>query len=397
MQKVLIVGGGIAGCATAHVLSLQGGCDVTIVERNKFLGDGVRTHWWGGHPYTYGPRHFLTANEAVYSFFNKYCPLRDCSEHQFISYIEADNQFYNYPITFSDIDRMPEAEQIRIELAAAGGVENAKNLEEYWIASVGKTLYSKMVERYTKKMWMVDDNTKFTAFDWSPKGVAIKEGRAAWSEVFSAYPVATDGYNGYFDLATKDARLIMGHEIDEYDLENKRVLIDGESLHFDFLVSTIPPDILCGNELGDLRFIGRDLHNIVLPMENCFPEDVYFIYYGSSEKFTRIVEYKKFTHHQAENTLIGLEVPSFNGKHYPLPFPEDHALARRYHAMMPRNIFSIGRNGTYKYGVDIDDCIEQAMAIGEIIKHDGWEDPVPTPKHRELTNRIAPEINDEKD
>ena len=58
VKKALVIGGGFAGCAAAHVLELQGGWDVTLVEQNSFLGAGVRTQWYGGHPYTFGPRHF---------------------------------------------------------------------------------------------------------------------------------------------------------------------------------------------------------------------------------------------------------------------------------------------------------------------------------------------------
>lgn len=32
---------------------------------------------------------------------------------------------------------------------------------------------------------------------------------------------------------------------------------------------------------------------------------------------------------------------------------------------MPENVFSIGRQGRYEYRVDIDDCVEQALEIGE--------------------------------
>ena len=47
MKKALIIGGGFAGCASAHVLALQGGWDVMLVERGPFLGAGVRTQWYG--------------------------------------------------------------------------------------------------------------------------------------------------------------------------------------------------------------------------------------------------------------------------------------------------------------------------------------------------------------
>ena len=50
---------------------------------------------------------------------------------------------------------------------------------------------------------------------------------------------------------------------------------------------------------GELPYIGRDLHKIVFPTEHVFPEHVYFLYYANDEKFTRIVEYKQFTHHKS--------------------------------------------------------------------------------------------------
>ena len=68
MKNALIIGGGTAGCAVAHMLNLAGGWDVTLVEKAPFLGGGVRTFFYGGHPYTFGPRHFLTENEKTYNY-----------------------------------------------------------------------------------------------------------------------------------------------------------------------------------------------------------------------------------------------------------------------------------------------------------------------------------------
>ena len=66
-----------------------------------------------------------------------------------------------------------------------------------------------------------------------------------------------------------------------------------------------------------------------------------------------------------------MEIPTIgNGKHYPLPFKKDLKLASKYFDELSSigNIYSIGRNGTYKYGVDIDDCIRQAMQVKELIE-----------------------------
>ena len=366
MKKVLIIGGGFAGCASAHQLALQGGWDVTIVEAGPFLGAGVRTSWFGGHPYTFGPRHFLTQNEKVYQFLNHYCPLRLCADHQFLTYVERDNAFYNFPIHVDDVQRMPDREKIEQELRTLTGVAAAKNIEEYWVGSVGQTLYEKFIDQYSKKMWQIDDNHILDTFNWSPKGVALKEGpRAAWDSAISAYPYAPNGYDDYFEISTAEARVLLSTRIEHYDIEHKAVVIKGERRSFDAIISTISPDILFDQVHGELFYLGRDLHTFVLPVEFCFPENVYFLYYANNEKFTRLVEYKKFTHHKSPTTLVGMEIPSGNGKHYPFPTKREQAKAQKYFDMMPDGVFSIGRAGTYQYGVDIDDTIEHAMDVAE--------------------------------
>jgi len=388
MKKALIIGGGVAGCAATHHLEMMGGWEVTLVETAPFLGAGVRTQWYGGHPYTFGPRHFLTQNRRVYEYLNELVPLRLCPDHEFITYVERDNAFYNYPIHMDDIKRMPDRVLIESEMEEKrrqefAGAKAAKNLEEYWVGSVGQRLFEKFIDGYNKKMWLVDDCTKIDTFNWSPKGVALKKGpKAAWDTAISGYPYAKTGYDAYFDIATKAARVLLSTRIEKYDLKRKFVWIAGERHNFDIIVSTISPDTLLDRCFGELPFIGRDFHKIVFPTEFVFPANVYFLYYANDEAFTRLVEYKKFTHHKSPTTLVGMEIPSLNGKHYPLPFKSEQAKAQKYFDSMPDGIFSMGRAGSYLYGLDIDDCIWQAMLLVEMLKHGGQDHPVPGQEYR---------------
>jgi UDP-galactopyranose mutase len=378
VKKALIIGGGFAGCAAAHQLTLAGGWDVTLVESAPFLGAGNRTQWYGGHPYTFGPRHFLTRNDKVYRYLDAILPIRLCKDHEFITYVERDNAFYNFPIHRDDIAVMPDREKIEGELRELRGVENVKNFEEYWIGSIGPTLYDKFVDSYSKKMWLTDDNRSIDTFSWSPKGVALKEGpRAAWDTAVSGYPYAPDGYNAYFDISTAGVTVLLNTRIERYDIPNKTVWLGGEKHSYDIIVNTISPDDLFEHCYGRLPYIGRDLHKIVLPSEFVFPEHVYFIYYANNEQFTRLVEYKRFSHHKSPTTLIGMEIPSMNGRHYPVPTRANFELAEKYYAEMPDGVFSTGRAGTYRYGVDIDDCIEHAMTMVDILRDGGQEHPVP--------------------
>jgi UDP-galactopyranose mutase len=367
MKNALILGGGFAGCAAAHQLALIGGWDVTLVEQGPYLGAGVRTHWYGGHPYTFGPRHFLTPYERVREFLHRYVPLRSCADHEFLTYVEKDQNFYTYPIHVDDFPRMPDCAIIENELAEArkiSGAAAAKNFEDYWIASIGRTLYGKFVDQYSKKMWMVDDNKKIDSFSWSPKGVTIKQGpRAAWDTAFSGYPEAANGYDDYFDISTKDAKILLNRQVEEFDIEKKRAKLGGEWRDFDIIVSSISPDILGRFAYGELPYVGRDLIRFVLPIEFALPEHVYFIYYAADEPFTRLTEYKKFTRHKSDTTLVTLEVPSKRNKLYPVPIQAEMARAQKYFDSFPEGVFNVGRNGTYRYGVDVDDTILHALTL----------------------------------
>ena len=69
--------------------------------------------------------------------------------------------------------------KIRTEIKKQKNVHLSKNLEEFWVRSVGKTLFSKIINDYNKKMWLVNDCKKIDTFKWSPKGYTIKSGKAA--------------------------------------------------------------------------------------------------------------------------------------------------------------------------------------------------------------------------
>lgn len=361
--KVLIIGGGFAGCLAAHMLEDKD-MDITLVEREPYLGGGCRTFFYGGHPYTLGPRHFLTRREAVFEFLHGHCPMKRYQGHEFLTYIERDQAFYHFPIHRDEVNLMPDKEKILAELKECSGAENARNLEQYWLMSVGPTLYDKFIQSYSKKMWSIESNSEITDFGFTPKGVALKTGpeKAAWTEAISGFPLARDGYNQYFEKATQQARVRLNTHIQAYDMDRRRVRIDDQWEAYDIVISSLSPEVILNNAFGALRWAGRDFFKIVLPCESVLPKDVYFLYYANQEPFTRIVEYKKFYNYEAPTTLIGLEIPSFNNKLYPFPMAVDQECAKQYLEALPPNVHSIGRMGVYRY-LDVGMIIEQCMAL----------------------------------
>jgi UDP-galactopyranose mutase len=369
-KKVAIIGAGTAGCATAYQFQRLGGWEIEIFEGGSQVGAGVRTHFKGGHPYTFGPRHFLTKNEAVFEYLDSIVPLRKL-EHRFLTYLEEEADFFNYPINAADIPKMKRGKKIQAQLDVIEGKEIAppNNFEEYWISKVGTILYEKFIDTYSKKMWRLEDNKQIDTFNWSPKGTPIKKDAShAWSEAISAYPVALNGYNNFFDKVQGFAAIHLRTPIDEICPERSEIVIKGVAKKYDKIVNTIALDVVLKADLGELPFVGRDLTTVILPIEYAFPEDVFFLYYANAEPFTRIVEYKKLSGYKSPSTLLGIEVPSTNGKHYPLPIKKFRAIHDEYAKLLGKNVYSIGRAGKYDYQVDIDDCIEQALAIYEELK-----------------------------
>ena len=118
MKKVLVIGGGPAGCSAVHQLYSTEKYNITLVEKSNILGAGLRTNFFGGHPYTFGPRHFLTHKQKVYDYLNNIVPLKDCSHHEFLTYVESDNSFYNFPIHMDDVRSMPDSDLILKEIKA---------------------------------------------------------------------------------------------------------------------------------------------------------------------------------------------------------------------------------------------------------------------------------------
>lgn len=363
MKKAVIVGGGFAGCTAAYMLKNKG-FDITIVEGSDVLGGGCRTYFYHGHPYTYGPHHLLINVDEMFvrDYFSQFLTLRELKHHT-MTYVSQDNKFYTYPIHKDEIVEMPDRETIYGELNSRGDISTSKNFEDYWINSVGRTLYEKFINTYSKKMWQIRNNKMIDEFAFSPKGVALKEGSKQCFEgqKVIAYPVELDGYNSYFEKCAAGCRVIFNTFVEKFDLDNKRVLAKGEWIEGDVIINTASIDLVFEYMYGELKYIGRDFLKIILPVEKITPEPYYFIHYAGDEPYTRIVEYKLLTGYNAPDTLIGIEFPSFKNKLYPYPLKSEIEKAQRYLNSLPYDVYSLGRLGKYHYDnmdIIVKDCIE---------------------------------------
>lgn len=371
-MKALILGGGFAGTTTAFLLR-RAGWEVTLIEKEAHLGGGCRTFFHAGHPFTYGPRLYYGYSAKVWEWMNRFVPIRRFPfELRTLAHEPNDEarRFWSYPPHEEDLARYPRAAQSATERDAlksgpiwcANG-EAPADLHEYWLQRVGPTIYDMFVDHYSKKMWMVEDNRVFDIFKWSAKDRPIESGtRDAYKGSFIGYPVPADAYNRYFDAMVEGVTVLLGTAA-----RFKGAMTvgaddtTGREWTADVIVSTIPIDELCG-ETNGLPYAGRDFHLLVLPCRQIFPGDVRFCHYASPrDEWTRVTEFKKITYHESEDTLLVLEKPSRANKLYPYLTKANEAKVREYLGMLPPNVHSIGRLGTYKYST-IEQTIVQAFA-----------------------------------
>lgn len=365
-MRAIILGAGVSGCVVANELNKKG-IETVIIEKNGYLGGGCHTFFYGGHPYTDGPRPLSILDGQAFDYINPIVKLRSFPL-VLDSYNEKDQQFYGFPIHWDDIQVMPDRDKILQELEDRPKTNSATNLEDGWINAVGQTLYGKYIKTYTEKMWEVESNKVFEDFSWTVKGSPIQYGdrmcRLASKEEnqLHAYPIEETGYNRFFEYCVRNSTVHLNVNIENINLERKEVFIEGEALKGDVIVSTIALDDLMGNCYGELRYMGRDFHKIVLPIEFAFKKDHHFIYYPNQEKFTRIVEYKNLTGHQADSTLLVMEVPSHSNKLYSYNIKSEQDKAAKYMNSLPVGVYTLGRLGTYKY-LNINQCIAAACEL----------------------------------
>lgn len=384
MARILVIGGGPAGCVATHFMSRLGH-EVTLIEKSAVIGGGGRTLYHRGHPYTFGPRHFLTKREDVWNYMNEFCPMQRFQGHEFLTLVNGEDKFFHFPAHEDEIDQHSDAAEIREELRKCREnnlVSTARNLEQFWQFSIGNRLYNKFTKGYTEKCFGGESATAITDFGFTTKGVALKTGpsKAAWDEAFTGFPWAKDGYNDYFEMAADSGAVNTNMMIKKYDIRNRRVMINDVWYSYDIIINTLSPEVLFNGCFGKLRWIGREFEKVVVPVEHLpnrhvFPPNVFFLYYAGAaidEPITRAVEYKKFYHWDKDSptTLIGIEKPSYRNQLYPYPTRADQAKAQKYLNLFPQDTYSIGRMGSYRYldlGNIIEQCMDLAAKIGKAI------------------------------
>ena len=157
--KTIILGAGAAGLAVAHELS-EGGVDLTVIERNAFVGGLCRTVRYKGYAFDLGGHRWFTKNEDLNQWLRRLMGDELVMVDR-ISRIYYGGKYFLYPIDIVDLFRQSSP----LVMAHAGlaflwasmvqllRARPQTNMKDAYIAQFGSKLYDMFFRRYTEKVW----------------------------------------------------------------------------------------------------------------------------------------------------------------------------------------------------------------------------------------------------
>ena len=404
-NRILVLGGGVAGASIAYYLS-EKGFNVTIIEKNSRVGGLARTCTYAGHPYEFGPHIWFWPGGKDAAINHTIVTLTNDElyyiERRLFTYIESDRRKYRYPVHYADIAGMPERDQIERELRENRDAQ-LKLIEErlpeignckfadYFSAAIGATLYNKFMANYTWKMWNIPGHELETSMVWadrfqSEKGAPTTHKVTGYDPLkfddhtlgkgikFQVYP--RHGWNAVWDAMAARSSVVRDTILGIRD-EHKHPYVltaGGDKYYFsDYhtVFSSIDIDRLWGEDT--LPYTGRMMIPLLIPgLANAFPEGAESLHYSSCEFQTRVTEMKVITRYESADTLILIEVPVLPGaaKCFPantIEYATEHNLFAekaypqqseqafaKYYAYVDRgkkiaNLRHVGRHAEFKY------------------------------------------------
>lgn len=353
----LIVGAGFAGSVLAERLASQSNKSVLLIDRRPHVGGnaydlrdeaGILFH-------QYGPHIFHTNSDEIVRHLSQFTGWRTY-EHRVLA--SVDGQLVPIPINRTTINKLYGLDLTTDEQAEAflksraEPVEKIRTSEDVVVSAVGRELYEKFFQGYTRKQWGID-----------PSGLD--------KSVTSRVPTRTNTDDRYFNDSFQAMPKLGFTHMFENMLDHAGITIMTETEYadvkddvlFDRLVFTGPVDEFFDFRFGRLPYRSLRFEHQTHAMEQYQPVAV--VNYPSPETpYTRISEYKHLTGQKHAKTTITFEYPSAEGDpYYPIPREENQALYKKYEALaLARpDVSFVGRLATYKY-YNMDQVCGQALA-----------------------------------
>jgi UDP-galactopyranose mutase len=354
---VMVVGAGFAGAVMAERLARDGGKRVLVVDRRPHVAGNAFDHLddAGVLIHQYGPHIFHTNSQDIVDYLSRFTSWRPY-EHRVLA--SVDDKLVPMPINRTTLNRLydialkTEEEAAAFLASRAEAVETIRTSEDVVVSAVGRDLYEKFFQGYTRKQWGIDPSELDKSVT-SRVPTRTNTDDRYFTDTFQAMPA--DGFTAMFERMLDHPNIDVLLGVDYVEAR--------EAYPHDHLVFTGPIDEYFGHRHGKLPYRSLQFRHESLDQERL--QNVAVVNYPSPEvPHTRITEYKHLTGQVCAKTSITYEYPSEVGDpYYPIPREENQALFKRYEALAlaQPDVTFVGRLATYRY-YNMDQVVGQALA-----------------------------------
>jgi UDP-galactopyranose mutase len=356
----LIVGAGLAGCVMAE-RAAHAGKKVLVVEKRAHIGgncydfhneDGILVH-------QYGPHIFHTKIEEVWNYLSQFTKWHHY-EHRVLA--SVDGMLVPIPINLETVNKVfglslgvDELEEFLAGLREETGNSNSAELI---IGQVGRVLYEKFFQGYSRKQWGVDP-TKLDPSVCGRVSVRMSDDDRYFQDKYQGLPL--HGYTAMIEkmIAHPNIEILLETE---YKDAFEEVLGDAS---YDRLIYTGPIDSFFDFKYGKLPY--RSLEFEFKTLDEEFHQPVAQVNYPNDHDYTRITEFKRLTGQKHKQTTIAYEYPTGEGDpYYPIIAPENLAVYARYREEAEKldSVTFVGRLAEYKY-YNMDAVVDSALRAAQ--------------------------------
>jgi UDP-galactopyranose mutase len=364
-MRVLIVGAGLYGATCAHELRRRGHNVRVLEKRAHIAGNAFTRHVpeAGAHEHVYGAHIFHTNSDRIWNYINRFARFNHFTNRV---KVRRGDSLYSFPInlfTMFQVFGVTTPEEARRALEADRiPCSSPRNMEDYCLATIGRSLYSLFIEGYTTKQW--GRHPRDLPADIVKRlPVRLTFDDNYFEDRYQGIPVG--GYTAMVESMLEGVELLL-----ETDFLNDR---DHWEADQDLVIYTGPIDAYFGYSLGHLAYRSLRFERELLSVTD-FQGTAVVNYSDATTPYTRILEHKHFDLNlRAPSTLITREYPKTwspgDIEYYPLNDGPNSELFRRYAEaaakLAPRIHFG-GRLGQYRY-YDMHQVIGAALAYVEVL------------------------------
>jgi UDP-galactopyranose mutase len=356
MFDYLIVGAGFAGAVVAERMASNFGKKVIVIDRRPHVGGNAYDHYDqdGVLVHRYGPHIFHTNSEQVFQYLSEFTKWRPY-EHRVLASVDGKlvpvpinldtvNQLYGLKLNTSDIEGF---------LASiAEPRASIRTSEDVVVSRVGRFLYEKLFQNYTRKQWGVDPS-QLDALVTARIPVRTNRDDRYFSDRYQAMP--RFGYTRMFENMLDHPNITV-----ELGADYKECV---KHIPHRELVFSGPIDEFFSFRYGKLPYRSLRFQHQTLDYEK--HQKVAVVNYPNEHAFTRITEFKHLTGQIHLKTSVVYEYPASEGDpYYPVPCEENAVLYKKYAdlAAATPNVHFVGRLATYRY-YNMDQVVAQALTL----------------------------------